>query len=142
MNHNLRILLAGLLTTAVVLAPAVGLAQDKPKAPSANNAVTNAPAGARPVPFRGTVTAVDKQAMSVTVGERVFYISSETRLIKNTQPGTFADIAVGDAIAGNYLKSDDGKLTARMVRFGPKPDSKERAPKPDKSAEKKATTTE
>jgi hypothetical protein len=134
-------MLAGLLATTMVLAPAVGIAQEKPKAPPAGNAEGKPNPGARPVPFRGTVAAVDKNAKTVTVGERVFHISSETRLIKNSQPATLADIAVGDAIAGNYTKGDDGKLTAKMVRFGQRPPA-ERPPQKDKPAEKKKETGE
>jgi hypothetical protein len=136
MKNSFRIVLAGLMTTALVLAPAVGLAQDKSKTPPAANAETKPAPGARAIPFRGTVTALDKTAMTVTVGERVFHISSETRLMKNTQPGTFADINIGDNITGNYVKEDDGKLTAKMARFGPRPDKEAGPGKKDKSAEK------
>lgn len=136
MKNSFRIVLAGLMTTALVLVPAAGLAQDKSKTPPAANAETKPAPGARAIPFRGTVTALDKTAMTVTVGERVFHISSETRLMKNTQPGTFADINVGDNITGNYVKEDDGKLTAKMARFGPRPDKEAGPGKKDKSAEK------
>jgi hypothetical protein len=142
MNQNLRIVLAGLLTTAIVFAPAAGVAQDKPKTPPAANAGTKPAPGPRANPFRGTVTAVDKTAMTVTVGERVFHITSETNITRNNQPATVADLNIGDNITGNYLKAEDGKLMAKTVRFGPKPNPEAKPPKKDKSAEKKNVTAE
>jgi len=132
--------LAGLLTAAVVLAPMAGIAQDKPKAPPGKAETKPAPS-VRAVPFRGTVAAVDQAAKTVTVGQRVFQITSETKVMKSDQPATLGDVKVGDAIAGNYLKGDDGKLTAKMIRFGPKPEPTEKSAKPakpEKSGSKKA----
>jgi hypothetical protein len=137
MNKNLRMLSTGLLAAAMVLAPALGLAQEKPKAPPGSNAEEKPAPAARPIPFRGTVAAVNKGAKTVTVGERVFHISSETKVVKNDQPATLDDVSVGDVIAGNYLKGDDGKLTAKMVRFGPKPETAERPPKKEAPGQKK-----
>jgi len=138
MKQNLRIMLAGLLATAMVLAPAAGIAQDKPKAAPGSKAEAKPAPGNRAVPFRGTVAEVDKATMTVKVGEHVFRVTSETKLMKTDQPATFADIKVGDVIGGNYLKGDDGKLTAKMIRVGPKPEATEKAPKSEKSGKKKA----
>ena len=117
MKKNVRFLTAGLLVVTMVLAPAVGMAQDKPKTPPAGSAPEKPAAPAAPVaralPFRGTVAAVDKAAKTVTVGERVFHIASDTKLMKGSQAAMLADINVGDAISGNYTKADDGKLTAK-----------------------------
>jgi len=131
-------MLAGLLATAMVLAPTAGIAQDKPKAAPGSKAEAKPAPGNRAVPFRGTVAEVDKATMTVKVGERVFRVTSETKLMKSDQPATFADIKVGDVIGGNYLKGDDGKLTAKMIRVGPKPEATEKAPKSEKSGKKKA----
>ena len=127
MKKNIRFVVAGLLMATMALAPVVGMAQDKPKAPAAGSTPDKpATANARPAPFRGTVAAVDKNAKTVTVGERTFHISSETRLMKGNQPATVADINVGDAISGNFIKGDDGTLTAKMIRFGPRPSQAEK----------------
>lgn len=134
MNSNLRIVLAGLLTAAIVLAPAAGIAQEKPKTPPPSKAETKPAPSVRTIPFRGTVTVVDQATKTVTVGERVFQITSETKVMKSDQPATLGDVKVGDAIAGNYLKGDDGKLTAKMIRFGPKPEPTEKPAKPAKPA--------
>lgn len=121
MKKNVPILLAGLLAAAMVLGPTAGLAQDKPKTPSEGKAHGKGPEK-RTTPFRGKVTAVDAAAQTVTVGERVFHLSPESKLTKGGQALKVGDIAVGDAVAGNYTKGDDGKLTAKMLRVGPKPD--------------------
>jgi hypothetical protein len=70
--------------------------------------------------FRGTVSLVDTNAMTFTVGKRTFNITSETRITKNGEPATLEDIAVGDKVGGAYKKDDDGKLNATTVRDGKK----------------------
>lgn len=137
MKMNIRILLAGLLTTAMIIAPAVGIAQDKPKAAPESKAEDNPSTDVRSLPFRGTVAAVDKAAMTVTVGERVFHVTPETKVTRTGQQATLADVKVGDAITGSYVKADDGKLTAKTIRFGPKPEPAEKPPKKADAAEKK-----
>ena len=137
MKKNTQILLAGLLAAAMVLAPAAGIAQEKPKAAPGSNAQGKGP-DMRPIPFRGTVAAVDAAAKTVTVGERVFHLTSESNLTRGGQTVTVGDIAVGDMITGNYTKGDDGKLMARTVRVVPKQDQTpgEKTPKPKKPTEK------
>lgn len=137
MKKNVQILLAGLLAAAVLFAPVAGIAQEKPKAAPGNDAPGKQP-GKRSTPFRGKVTAVDATAKTVTVGARVFHLSAESKLTKKGQTMTVADIVVGDEIAGNYTTSDDGKLMARTVRVGPKPDQApgEKPAKSKKSTEK------
>lgn len=137
MKKNIQILLAGLIAAAMVLAPAAGIAQEKPKAAPGSDAQGKGP-GVRPVPFRGTVTAVDAAAKTVTIKERVFHISSESKLTKNGQTATVGDIAVADMIVGNFTTGSDGKLMAQTVRVVPKQDQApgETSPKPKKPAEK------
>ena len=141
MNKRIRVLVAGLLTATIFVAPVASIAQDKtekPKTPATGNATERPTPATRGLPFRGKVAAVDKEAKSVKVGEQVLHISPETKLTKDNQTITVADIAVGDAIAGNYTKGDDGKLTARMMRVGAKPSAAEPADKKANATEKKA----
>ena len=137
MKKSTRFLVAGLLTVSMFLGPVLAIAQEKsekPKTPPAGSAPEKPGPVARTIPVRGNVAAVDKDANTVTVGKQVFHISSETKVTKGNQAATIADLAVGDAIAGNYTKADDGKLTAKMVRVGPKPGGE---PTEKKTAEKK-----
>jgi len=143
MKKNPGLLMAGVLAAAFVLAPVVGFAQDKPKAPAAGSAPEKPrQSHDRPAPFRGSVAAVDKAAKTVTVGERTFHISSETRLFNGNRPGTLDDVKVGDLISGNFVKGADGKLTAKMIRFGARPNSEGKPGKQGKSVEKKSAVAE
>ena len=84
-------------------------------------------------PFRGKVGAVDKSAMTFTVGERVFQITADTKIKKNGKDATLEDAVVGEDVGGSAKKTEDGKLIATSVRFGPKPDAPEKPKKPAKS---------
>lgn len=142
----LKIAGLSLLVVAVALAPVQGFAQEnqkeKAKAPSAEKA---APKGERAIPFRGKVGAINKTAKTVTVGERVFHITPETRIVKGGKPAKLEDGVIGDEIGGSYRKGSDGKLTAAMVRFGPRPEGEAKGKKKGEGkgeAKKKQTETE
>ena len=129
-----------LLAVAIAGAPAKALGQekkkDKPAAEKKEPVKGEKKKGG--IPFRGKLDAVDKTAKTIKVGERVFQITSDTRLMKAGKPATLDDGVVGEEVAGNYTQADDGKLMARSVRFGPKPEAKaegERAPEKKKAKE-------
>jgi len=84
----------------------------------------------RAIPFRGKLDS--KTDSSITVGARTFEINAETKIMKGGKEATLADATVGDEVGGSY-REQDGKLVAKMVRFGPKPDApaKEKKPKAD-----------
>jgi hypothetical protein len=75
----------------------------------------------RPLPFKGKVASVDKDAKTFKVGERVFSLTVESRITKGGKPATLADAAVGEEVGGSYKKAGD-KLEIVSVRFGPKTD--------------------
>ena len=85
------------------------------------------------LPFQGKVKAVDQTARTISVGERVFQITPETKITRDDQPATLADTAAGDKVAGAYRKADDGKLHVTMIRLGVDPQK-------DKAKDKKADT--
>jgi hypothetical protein len=76
---------------------------------------------ARSVPFRGKLAAVDKTLMTFTVGERVFQVTSQTKISKGGKPGILEDGVVGENVTGAYKKGEDGKLTATTVNFATTP---------------------
>jgi hypothetical protein len=119
-KNILRIAVLSLLAVAIAVAPTQALAQETKEKPAAEK--KDAPKGDRGIPFRGKITALDKAAKTVTVGERVFQVTSDTKIRKLGKPATLADGAVGEEIGGTYTKGDDGKLTAKTMRFGPKPE--------------------
>lgn len=112
-----RITILSLLTALVAL-PMLVRAQD---------AGTNAPAKPKKhegLVFRGTVSAIDAKAMTLTVEKRTFVVTAETKVTKDGQPATLTDGVVGEPVAGAYKKADDGKLTATTVHFGAKGEKK------------------
>lgn len=80
-------------------------------------------APARATPFKGTIAALDKQAKTIKVGERVFQVTSTTRFIKENKPATLDDAKVGDEVGGAYREGDDKKLNLVSLRIGPKPEA-------------------
>jgi len=100
------------------------LAQTTNKAPAEKKSSTekNEPAEKKqsPIPFHGNIVTFDKNAKTMTVGKRIFQITSETKIFKSDKPATFAEGVVGDYVTGSYKKADDGKLIAHSVYFGGK----------------------
>ena len=123
-----KIAVLSLLAAAIAVAPGQAFGQEtkkenKGKKAAVEKAEKAGKSGA--IPFRGKISAVDKTAKTITVGERAFQITSETRIMKAGKPATLNDAAVGEEIGGSYTKADDGKLTARSVRIGPRPEGAE-----------------
>jgi hypothetical protein len=82
------------------------------------------------LPFQGEITQVDKVARTITVGKRVFQVTSETKIYKaDKTPALFDDAVVAEHITGSYSKADDGKLLAKSVYLGTKTETKTPAPK-------------
>jgi len=108
-----------LFAVAIVVAPAALRADESTNAPaSGQEGAKHKKSEHATVPFRGKLTAIDKQAMTITVGERTFEITSETKITKDNLPATLADGVVGEMVGGAYKKNADGKLSATMVHFG------------------------
>ena len=78
-------------------------------------------AAPRSLPFSGKIASLDKVAKTVTVGERVFHVTSTTRFIKDAKPATFEDAKVGEEVGIAYREGEDKKLNLVSLRIGPKP---------------------
>lgn len=126
------------LLAALTLAP-LGL--------PARAADTPAPAEAAPdagkkkasdrLPFRGTIKSTDAVAMTITLGsqqrDRVFHLTSESRITKAGEPAVFGDIKPGEEVGGQYRRRGNGEMEVLSLRVGPRPEA---AP----SAKKKTAT--
>jgi hypothetical protein len=135
MNKNiLRIAVFGLLVAAIAVAPTQTMAQEKKDKPAAEKKETQK--ADKGIPFHGKVTALDKTAKTVTVGARVFSVTSETKIKKLGKLATLDDGVVGEDIGGTYIKGNDGKLTAKSLRFGPKPEGATKAEGQEKKTKK------
>jgi hypothetical protein len=85
-------------------------------------------------PFHGNLAAVDKSAKTIKLGESIYQITSETKITKAGKPATLDDGVVGEVVGGYAKPTEDGKMAATSVRFGPKVD--------DKGGQKKKDTTQ
>jgi hypothetical protein len=112
-----------LVASVMFAAPLLSRAQDS-NSPAMSDQTTNAPVKKSKkhdhLVFTGNLTAVDTNAMTFTIKERTFEVTSDTKIFKDGNPATLEDGVVGDKAGGTYKKSDDGKLTALTVRFGEK----------------------
>lgn len=138
---TLRIAVLSLLAAVLASAPSPSLAQEKKKdkpAAEKKEPVKSEKKEGR-IPFTGKVAAVDKNAMTITVGERVFQVGSETRLMKGGKPATLGDAVVGEEIGGSYQKGENGKLNAKMIRLGPKPETEPKGEAKKGEGKKKKT---
>jgi hypothetical protein len=79
--------------------------------------------------FNGKLTAVDTNAMTLTVGERTFEISSETMITKAGEPATLSEGVTGETATVAFKKDADGKLTATSIHFGAKAEGEKKKKK-------------
>lgn len=125
-NNMIKLSVISLLTAAILAVPALSRADDPANAPAAAGQTAKHKRAGGVIPFRGTVTAVDTNAMTLTIGKRMFGITSKTRITKDGKPAVLCEIAVGDRVGGAYKKSADGRLEARTIharKLKPKADA-------------------
>jgi hypothetical protein len=137
-----------LCAAALFAVPALSRAQEATNPPAAGGPpplsappeATKAPGAAKTAPekkknnpppsatpqFHGTVTAVDTNAMTLTVEKRTFEITSETIIAKDGKPAVLADAAVGDSVRGSYKKNAEGKLEAVTLHYSAAPKGKKK----------------
>lgn len=116
----LKITIFSLFAAAFVAAPTFAHAQVTTNATAATATGKKAKKTAL-LNFSGKVTAVDTNAMTLTVGKHVIGINSETKITKDGKPATLADAIVGEPASGTYRKETDGKLNALTVNYTTKP---------------------
>jgi hypothetical protein len=115
----LKITILSLFAAALVAAPVVTRAQVTTNTTTATAKGKKAKKTALLI-FAGKVSAVDTNAMTLTVGKHVFDITAETKITKDGQPAAFADATVGETASGTYKKESDAKLSAVTVSFSTK----------------------
>jgi hypothetical protein len=111
-----QIALFSIVMAALVAVPAISRAQDTTNQPAAT---TPAPKK-QGLPFHGKVSAVDTTANTLTVGALTINVTSDTKITKDGQPATLADITVGANASGSYKKDAAGKLNATVIHIGAK----------------------
>jgi len=137
MKNIIKFTSMSLLAVALVVSPGLSRAQDT---------ATNAPAASAtaPVvkkkgtlPFHGKIATIDAAGATFTVGELVLNVTSTTKISStNGVPATLADFKVGDAVAGAYKKTPEGKLNVTTLHLGGKAKKKKAvAPVPATAAQ-------
>ena len=122
----LRFSALGFLCAGITALPGLALAQTTNKPPVEKKASSEKKEGKKKHgagPFHGSLASVDKVAKTITVGKRTFQITSETKIKKAGKPATLDDGVVGEDVGGYFKTTEDGKLMATSVRFGPKPEA-------------------
>jgi len=113
-----RIALYVLATVALFAAPALIRAQDiadaKPDAtaPAADT-------GKHGKMVTGAITALDTNAMTITVSEKTFSVNSDTKITKGKNPIQLSDLNVGDNVKIAFKKDGDS-LVAKSISIGGK----------------------
>jgi len=119
-------LAAAVLAISIIATPLPSIAQtNKVKAakPTTEKNEAKKPSAG---PFHGKLAALDKAAKTISVGKRTFHITSETRINKSGKPATLDDGVIGEDVSGYVKPTEDGKLVATKVNFGPKVDTTEK----------------
>src|SRR5262245_37790025 len=120
MKTLIKLFTIAVFTAALATAPQL-LAQSTNKATTEKKSSTEKKEPAEKkqasIPFHGNIVTMDKNARTLTIGKRIFLVTSETKIFKSDKPATFADGAVGDYVTGSFKKMDDGKLIANSVYF-------------------------
>jgi hypothetical protein len=109
-------------------------AAEKSKAESPEAAKTEKK---RQVPFRGKVSTVDKVAKTIALEgkekQRVFQITSETKITRDGKPAVFDNVAAGESVGGLARENAAGKLEVVTLNVG----AKSAKAKSDEEKEKK-----
>ena len=117
------------------------LKHTKPKAEKKEKAGDKAEdaAKAKIYPFHGTVAAVDKKALTISlegkVKPRVITVGAKSLFEKDGKPATFGQVAVGDYAKGRLEKDGEHEVLVKG-NFGPAPEKKTDEAKPAKPAKK------
>ena len=135
-NWILKITGLGLFAVAVVATPIASHAQDA-TAPAAATTTKKAKKITGMTFSNTKVSAVDTNAMTITVGKHTFNVTSETKLTKDGQPATLADVTVGGKVTAFCKTGTDGKLNATTVDYS----TKTASPKKKKATADGAGTT-
>ncbi len=123
-----RTCVLGLLAAAIAGLPLQALAQSTNKPATKKAGAKEATKGEKKKsahPFHGKLAAIDTSAKTIKVGESVYQITSETKITKAGKPATLADGIVGEEVGGYAKPTEDGKMHATSLRFGPKPEGKD-----------------
>lgn len=109
-------------TQAAKPADAIKPAEEKPEGAKAAAASTD---GARPLPMNARVDAIDAEGKSFTTNRKKdnvalkHIITDKTDIKNGGAAATFADIKVGDMVAGSRIRKSDTEFeVVKITKFG------------------------
>lgn len=128
---------AALALCATVTASAKGKKSASPSPEANASPATSATAASLPkeraLPFHGMISTVDQSGKTFTINgkgnSRVFKITDETRIMKDGNPATMADLAEKQEVRGSYWKKADGSLEAKSVKLGARTEQEKKSKK-------------
>ena len=117
-----HITILSLIAAAVIAVPALSCAADVSanSSGSSSQTVTSKSKVRNIVLSHGKVAAVDTNAMTLTVGNLVLPVTSDTKISRDGKPAKLSDGVVGERVKIAYKKSENGRLTANTILFGAK----------------------
>ena len=93
-KHIATIATLSLLAAAIIAVPALSRAADVSTNASSVDRDTQTRSH-NVIPFHGKVTAVDANAMTLTVGSLALQVTSDTKISKDGKPAKLSDVVVG-----------------------------------------------
>jgi hypothetical protein len=88
--------------------------------PSTAEAAKKDKGGGKDSGLKGNISAIDKEAKSLTVGGKVVTADETTMITRSGKPGAFGDLKVGEAAEVTTFMLGE-KLTAVTIKVGPPP---------------------
>ena len=121
-KHILQTTALSLFAAVIIAVPMPSRAGDANTNAAASSGQTTAPKPQRngSLPFHGKLTAVDTNAMTLTIGKLTLQVTSGTKISKDGKSAALSDGVVGEPVRGAYTKGVNGKLDAVTVHFGAK----------------------
>jgi hypothetical protein len=123
------LLVTGICLATLALGAAPNASAKEKKTGSEASASASPAASASPtmrgIRYRGKIASVDNSARTFTIttkkGEsRVYKMTDATKIMKDGQPATMADVTADQNVRGQYHKAADGTMEAKSVMLGMK----------------------
>ncbi|MBM3847359.1 MAG: hypothetical protein FJ405_13890 [Verrucomicrobia bacterium] len=137
-----------LFTAALALAMSLNLnlvqplVAQEPPPPAVSGETPPKPLEGRKLPFHGKLSRVNTEEKSITLsystGEKTYYITPETQILKEGQPASLAEAELGKQVSGAYVRQGD-RMNLTKLNLTLRSDfGSEKARKAKKQSEKPA----
>jgi hypothetical protein len=119
-----EITVLNLLAAALVALPALSRAEGTNAVAASGQTMQPGLKTPDTLPFHAKLSAVDTNAATLTVGDLVLHVNSDTKITRDGKPAALANGVVGEMVGGAYLKAADGQLNATVVYLGLKAENR------------------